>query len=886
MEGVCYNHVKLNYSIDRLLDDIVILSVARGTYNDGAIVLARYLVSCGGDIDCTSSSCFTRVAFDLGYKLAPIRCCVCSGKDNRFLPSLLLALSQHSNTGTLNIIQPSTENNDNIESLSQILLGKYRQYPKIMSCTIPASSSTWWKVYQDEFILIHARRFDNNQSSSLKRTTSQSSSDSDDDSDGSNEREEDSSDDSSESESDDNDEEGISSKENSIVYIASFLLQQKMKRSLVIVPSFELMKYICMDESLPEECDIRNNKFDYVLYSNPKNKHISEKISRYASQILLLPQKQEGEDGEQTILIRATQQLKLLHTFLPCAFPMTMDTLDKMENRNNFVCPERGKTPIQNKEITTILSLFTGMSIHLPTNTNTNSNNMMIPLDLKLPILKKYIEKYETAELTIRSNEQLQNDIKAIQQSFTANTIHQSCFQDDENEIDLDSVPLEEETTTDRSLLIPTARNDNEDENEIDLDCILEEEGEDETIIPTVINHNNQHSIDKKDSPLNKRPRLTYTDDKSHMSYLDMTKAHLLVLGTGCATPSPMRGSSGYALFLPTSKDCLECMVLIDCGEGTLRHLKKYGDSVFQQIRFIWISHGHYDHYGDVPWLLQHIKEVGGRVSSCQCFNDTYCTCRLPPLVIAPKRVLNFINISLRTQSYSPQNNYSYCQSCNHQQSPWFHGITQDQFQNTSLPWVSKYRQMIFQHAVQYKEKTYFPFQASKSIKVEHCPDSYALVLFIENYWEMDGISSTFRLIYSGDTRPSYNLVRNFHKMSHPNNDDITLLVHEATFDDTKQQEAVKKKHCTVTEALQIANQIHPHCYRLLSHFSQRYLPGMDLLSSSTQRQYATMAYDGMILPLTRSALSSFQLLHSTILKLLQQEHDTKANDMSNSFVH
>ena len=885
MDGVCYNHVKLNYSIDRLLDDIVIITVTRGTYNDGAIVLARYLVSCGSDIDCTSSSCFTRVAFDLGYKLAPIRCCVCSGKDNRFLPSLLLALSQHSNTGTLNIIQPSTENDDNIELLSQIILGKYRQYPKIMSCTIPSSASSWWKVYQDEFILIHARRFDNHQSSSVKRTTSQSSSDNDSDDDssdssdcssGSNDSKNDSSSDGSDSD-DGSDKGEFSAKENSIVYIATFLLQQKMKRSLVIVPSFELMKYVCMDKSLPEECDIRNDKFDYVLFSNPKNKYSSGNISQHASHILLLPQKQEDE--EQTILIRATQQLNLLHTFLPCAFPMTMDTLDKTEYSNNVL--------IQTKESTKIVSLFTGMSIHLPTDTNTNSNNIMIPQDLKLPILQKCIEKYGTAVSTISTNGQLQSDLKTIQQSFTAAKTHRQRFQDDENEIDLDSIPIEQEIKTDRSVPMTTTKNDVDDENEIDLDDIFEEEGEDETNIPRIRNHGDKHSVDKKDIPLNKRRRLIHTDDKSKTSNLDLTKAHLLVLGTGCATPSPMRGSSGYALFLPTSKDSLECMALIDCGEGTLRHLKKYGDAVFQQIRFIWISHGHFDHYGDVPWLLHHIKEVGGRVSTCQCFSENYCSCRLPPLVIAPRRVLNYINLSLRTQSYSPKNDESYCQSCNHQQqSPWFHGITQDQFQNTSLPWANKHRQMIFQHAVQYKEKVFFPFQASKSIKVEHCPDSYALVLFIENYWEIDDTSSTFRLIYSGDTRPSYNLVRNYHQMSHPNYDDITLLVHEATFDDTKQQEAVKKKHCTVTEALQIANQIHPDCYCLLSHFSQRYLPGMDLLSSSTQRHNVTMAYDGMMLPLTRSALSSFQLLHSTILKLLQTESDIKADDASNKFVH
>lgn len=51
---------------------------------------------------------------------------------------------------------------------------------------------------------------------------------------------------------------------------------------------------------------------------------------------------------------------------------------------------------------------------------------------------------------------------------------------------------------------------------------------------------------------------------------------------------------------------------------------------------------------------------------------------------------------------------------------------------------------------------------------------------------------------------------------------DATLLVHEATFDDSMSDDAVKKKHCTVREALDVARQMRARDV-VLTHFSQRY---------------------------------------------------------------
>jgi hypothetical protein len=72
------------------------------------------------------------------------------------------------------------------------------------------------------------------------------------------------------------------------------------------------------------------------------------------------------------------------------------------------------------------------------------------------------------------------------------------------------------------------------------------------------------------------------------------SKPHIIVLGTGCASPSAYRGASGYALY---SEDEI---YLLDCGEGTATMLTRCSTGKKDwrsQIKGIWISHSHLDQY-------------------------------------------------------------------------------------------------------------------------------------------------------------------------------------------------------------------------------------------------------------------------------------------------
>jgi ribonuclease Z len=51
--------------------------------------------------------------------------------------------------------------------------------------------------------------------------------------------------------------------------------------------------------------------------------------------------------------------------------------------------------------------------------------------------------------------------------------------------------------------------------------------------------------------------------------------------------------------------------------------------------------------------------------------------------------------------------------------------------------------------------------------------------------------------VYSGDTRPCSDLVQA--------GQGATVLIHEATFDESKQLDAIDKKHSTTAEALEVS---------------------------------------------------------------------------------
>ena len=336
------------------------------------------------------------------------------------------------------------------------------------------------------------------------------------------------------------------------------------------------------------------------------------------------------------------------------------------------------------------------------------------------------------------------------------------------------------------------------------------------------------------------------TDSEKEEEVGDVSSGHgprLVVLGTGCATPSAYRGSSGYALILPSRKGANQTychsinessrngnsglkdvhpasqgeeIYILDCGEGVSTMLSRNCGTMKdwrRQIRGIWISHAHLDHYGGLPTLLRLLCEERESASwNTEAQSTAEPTSKRPrhsrnqsttipvPWVIAPPKVLHYLDIILDCKYGRSRNGNVVCFE------PRSHFIP-------SLPPAS-------------------PFFHFENLKVYHncCPAFGLLVGFM-------GKSNTRRfLCFSGDTRPSQNLVRACRRvfargkqasrvddsrcdMTQPN----LFLIHEATYRDTERHMAEKKKHSTLREAWEVANDI-PNCSRvLMTHFSQRY---------------------------------------------------------------
>ncbi len=96
-------------------------------------------------------------------------------------------------------------------------------------------------------------------------------------------------------------------------------------------------------------------------------------------------------------------------------------------------------------------------------------------------------------------------------------------------------------------------------------------------------------------------------------------------------------------------------------------------------------------------------------------------------------------------------------------------------------------------------------------VNVDHSLDSHAV-----SFTFADG----FKFSYSGDCRPSREFART--------GKDSTVLVHEATLENALSDFARAKKHCTVSEALDVARWMNAKRV-ILTHFSQRY-PKLPLL--------------------------------------------------------
>lgn len=303
-------------------------------------------------------------------------------------------------------------------------------------------------------------------------------------------------------------------------------------------------------------------------------------------------------------------------------------------------------------------------------------------------------------------------------------------------------------------------------------------------------------------------------------------RGELLFTGTASAVPCKHRNVSGMLLSNSDGRS-----MLLDAGEGTVGQLYRMqalaadAENLLSKITVVWISHPHADHHLGILRLLEQRRAT------------------TPLLLIAPPPILHFLK--------------EYAVGVDPRIARSYHGVDCYKFCRPNQDAVAK-----FNHAI--------GFTNCQSVRVDHCPYAYAVII--------DG-TPFGRVVYSGDCRPSYDMLPVLAKP-------CDLLIHESTFEDSERfnGQAVSKKHSTVGEALQIAQKLKAR-WTVLTHFSQRYprvpppLPPTDVVD--TKDMDIIFAFDYQCL--TPSSLRLASRLTPALRKLFPEEQclDVENQDMA-----
>ncbi|KAH7657828.1 Ribonuclease Z protein [Dioscorea alata] len=346
-------------------------------------------------------------------------------------------------------------------------------------------------------------------------------------------------------------------------------------------------------------------------------------------------------------------------------------------------------------------------------------------------------------------------------------------------------------------------------------------------------------SIDFLEEPLiNKKQSniKNHSDIPTCLRNISREDMEIIFLGTGSSQPSKYRNVSSVFVNLFSRGN-----LLLDCGEGTLGQLKRrFGvsgaDDAVKNLKFIWISHIHADHHAGLVRILalrfQLLKAVPHE----------------PLLVIGPRQLQKFLNAYSRLEYLDMQfldcrhTSEETINSFLHGQSLGENFYSQHTNKKVDISANQHFDQCnIIQNAmdrpgshvvdtgmvlpVLMKLKAVLSeadLDVLYSVPVVHCPQAFGLVLKASG--RKDGVGKIipgWKLVYSGDTRPCQALI--------DASCDATVLIHEATFEDNLQDEAIARNHSTTTEAIRVGTVA--GAYRIiLTHFSQRYpkIPVLD----------------------------------------------------------
>lgn len=279
--------------------------------------------------------------------------------------------------------------------------------------------------------------------------------------------------------------------------------------------------------------------------------------------------------------------------------------------------------------------------------------------------------------------------------------------------------------------------------------------------------------------------------------------AEIITLGTGSAIPSKYRNVSATLVRVPGWGS-----VLLDCGENTLGQLKRVYTpdellGVLDDLRMIWISHMHADHHlGTVSVIRAWYEAVHGAKPVATPQPSVGFVPEIQFINQKRLSVVSEVGMLKWLEEYSSVEDYGHSRVApliiSHAEP--LRGIA------SRLTWFkSPLTENYYSDKPVDVPAAAIGLTDIQAVGVTHCVGSRAVSITMP---------SGFKVSYSGDCRPS----RRFAEIGKGS----TVCIHEATFDDELQGDAMAKRHSTTSEALSVALGMGAKAC-VLTHFSQRY---------------------------------------------------------------
>jgi ribonuclease Z len=280
----------------------------------------------------------------------------------------------------------------------------------------------------------------------------------------------------------------------------------------------------------------------------------------------------------------------------------------------------------------------------------------------------------------------------------------------------------------------------------------------------------------------------------------------VVFLGTSGSMPTPERSSSSVAVKIGRG------VVLLDCGEGTQRQMVA-AHIGFSKVKLIFVTHLHGDHVLGVPGLLQSMTlqrreeplAVYGPRGLHAFLQGVSSTLGGPGFPVTVHELAE-PGVVYEGRGFSVEA----CRA-EHRLEAWSYALLESPRSGRFHP--DKARDLGVPEGVLWKR-----LQAGGEVTVGE--------RVVRSLEVSDPPRLGRRIVYTGDTRPSENVV----KLA----SGADLLIHEATFGDELADRAAEDGHSTASQAADVASRAGVKRL-ILSHISSRYGDTAPLLETASK---------------------------------------------------